>query len=272
MNAHEVVGGLDAGRVKACCATGYSSDVVGLLLGPSYHPGGTTLTRRALDAIGLRPGERLVDVASGLGTTSLLAAQDYGAVVDGVEMSEANVKLAAGAAVATDLAERARFHHGDAEALPLPDAAFDAAICECALCTFPDKATAAHEMRRVLRPAGRVAISDVTADRERLPPELTGIAAWVACVADARTSDEYEQILTTAGLRVTSVERHTQALERMIRQIAARLDLLKMIARPKLEALGVDFARTGPVLDAARVAVERGILDYVLITAEKPCD
>jgi arsenite methyltransferase len=272
MTTHELADGLDATQVKACCATGYSSDLVSLLLGSSYHPGGTTLTRRLLDAIGLQTGERLVDVACGIGATSLLAAQDYGAFVDGVDLSAANVKLAAGAAVATDLADRTTFHHGDAEALPLPDGRWDAVICECALCTFPDKTTAAREMARVLRSGGRLGISDITADRDRLPNELTGIAAWVACVADARTSAEYRHILTEAGLRVTSVEHHTPALERMITQLGARLDLLKMIARPRLEALGVDFTRASPVLEAARAAVRDGVLDYVLITAEKPCE
>lgn len=74
----------------------------------------------------------------------------------------------------------------------------------------------------------------------------------------------------SAGLRVTTIEQHTDALEQMIQQITARLDLLKMIARPRLEALGVDFARTGPVLDAARTAVHDGVLGYLLIVAEKP--
>ena len=56
----------------------------------------------------------------------------------------------------------------------------------------------------------------------------------------------------------------------MISQIAARLDLLKIIARPRLEALGVNLTNTAPILDAARAAVHDGILDYVLITAYKP--
>lgn len=271
MTPREVAGGLDAAQVKACCAAGYSSDVITLLLGSSYHPGGTGLTRRLLDALAVQPGDRLVDVACGVGTTSLLAAQDYGAIVDGVDLSEANVKLAAGAAVATDLADRAHFHHGDAEALPLADAGWDVVICECALCTFPDKATAAREMARVLRAGGRVGISDITADPDRLPPELTGVAAWVACVADARPAEEYRRLLTDAGLRVTAIEPQAQALGRMIHQVAARLDLLKMIARPRVEALGVDFTRVPLVLDAARAAVRDGTLDYVLITAEKPC-
>lgn len=262
--------GLAAAQIKACCATGYSSDLVSLLLGASYHPGGSRMTRDLLDALGLQRGDRMVDVACGVGTTSLLAAREYGVLVDGVDLSEANVKLASGAAVAAGLADRARFHHGDTEALPLADGGWDIVMCECALCTFPDKPTAVAEMARVLRPGGKVGISDITAHRDRLPPELTGIAAWVACVADARPTEEYRAILTEAGLRVTTIERHTQALEATIRQIGARLELLKIIARPRLEELGIDFTRTRPVLEAAGAAVSAGVLDYVLIVAEKP--
>jgi len=270
VSAQPATPGLEPAAIKACCAAGYSSDAVSLLLGSSYHPGGTGLTRRLLDALRLQPGEWLVDVACGVGTTSLLAAQEYGAVVDGVDLSEANVKRATGAAVATGLADLARFHHGDAEALPLADGGWDAVICECALCTFPDKATAAREMARVLRPGGRVGITDITADPARLPAELTGVAAWVACIADARPASEYRALLEAAGLAVTSLEHHSHAMDRMIRQISARLELLKIIARPRLESLGVDLARTGPVLEAADAAVRDGIIDYVLITAERP--
>jgi SAM-dependent methyltransferase len=262
--------GLDPAAVKACCSTSYSSDVVTLLLGASYHPGGTQLTRRLLDTLDVGPGDRLVDIACGVGATSLLAAQEYGAVVDGVDLSEANVKLASSAAAAADLVDRVRFHHGDAEALPLPDAGWDVVVCECALCTFPDKATAAAEMARILGPGGRVGITDITADPARLPAELTGLAAWVACVADARPAGEYCGLLEAAGLRVAAVEHLTQALNRMIEQIAARLDLLKIIARPGLKQLGVDLTGGGPVLDAVRVAVRDGILGYVLIVADKP--
>ena len=61
----------------------------------------------------------------------------------------------------TDASGKVRFL-GDAERLPLPDNTFDALVCECAFCTFPDKATAAAEFARVLRPGGRVGITDVT--------------------------------------------------------------------------------------------------------------
>ncbi|MFA6574841.1 MAG: methyltransferase domain-containing protein [Nocardioides sp.] len=266
MTAHPAA---DAATLKACCATGYSSDVVALLLGPSYHPGGLRLTRRLLDTIEAGPGDRLVDVASGIGTTSLLAAQEYGADVDGVDLSAANVALASGAAQSLGLSGRARFHHGDAEALPLPDAAYDAVVCECALCTFPDKVTAAAEMARVLRPGGRVGLTDITADPRRLPPELTGIAAWVACVADARPVEEYRSILAGAGLRVTAVERHTDALEQLVRQVGARLELVRMTSPGRLEELGIDLTRAGPVLAMVQAAIRDGVLDYVLLVGEK---
>lgn len=272
MTAGETTDGVGPSELKACCASGYSSDVVSLLLGPSYHPGGTALTRRLLDRLGVAPGDRMLDVACGIGTTSLLAAREYGAVVDGVDLSEANVNLAAGAAAAAGLEDVVRFHLGDAEALPLPDRGWDVVVCECALCTFPDKSTAAREMARALRPGGRMGISDITAHRERLPEALTGIAAWVACVADARPAEEYADLLTAAGLRVTTLEHHTSALERMVLQVASRLDLLKMTARPRLEELGVDVARVPAVIEACREAVRDGTLDYVLLVAEKPCE
>jgi arsenite methyltransferase len=256
--------------VKACCAASYSSDLVSLLLGDSYHPGGLRLTRRLLDVLQVEPGERLVDVASGPGTTALLAAAEYDADVDGVDLSPANVRLARGSAAARDIGPRVRFHDGDAEALPLADESADRVVCECALCTFPDKTTAVREMARVLRSGGRLGITDITADRDRLPAELTTLAARVACVADARTAAEYQQLLEGEGLSILALERHDHALERMIRQIEARLELLRMTARARAEGLGVDFAQVRPALDAARAAVRDGILGYVLIAAEKP--
>lgn len=260
----------DPEGIKACCAVGYSSDLVSLLLGDSYHPGGIRLTRRLLDALDLRPDHRLLDVASGLGTTALLAATEYEVYADGVDLAADNVALATGGAAARGLADRVAFHRGDAEALPLPDGGWDVVVCECALCTFPSKPTAVAEMVRVLSPGGRVGITDLIADRDRLPPELRGLDAWVACVADARTPGAYRSMLTDAGLGVVTVEHHDRALDRMIRQIEARLELLRMTARPRLEAAGVDLGRVRPVLDAARAAVRDGIVGYVLMVAEKP--
>ncbi len=259
-----------AGEVKACCAAAYSSDVVALLLGDSYHPGGQALTRRLAAVMGLRTGQSVLDVASGRGTSALTLAGDYGATVVGVDLSAPNVAMADGSAKAAGLGDRVHFRTGDAEQLPVPDGSVDAVVCECALCTFPDKPAAAGEFARVLRPGGRVGITDVTVDPDRLPAELTTLSAWVACVADSRPAAEYADILAGAGLRVTSIERHDEAIARMIDQIEARLQLLQMTARATIESYGVDLGRAAPVLAAARAAVADGVLGYALLVAEKP--
>ncbi|GAA1580024.1 hypothetical protein GCM10009789_37250 [Kribbella sancticallisti] len=256
-------------EIKSCCATAYSSDLVTLLLGESYHPGGLPLTRRLATALELKAGQSVLDVASGRGRSALTLAHEYDATVTGVDLSPANVALSNGAAQAGGLSDRARFKLGDAEMLPCPDSAFDVVVCECALCTFPDKPAAAREFARVLRPGGRVGITDVTAVRDRLPPELTTLSAWIACVADARPAAEYADILADAGLRVIQIEHHDAAIGRMIDQIEARLQFLRLTARAKLEAYGVDASAAAPVLEAARTAVADGALGYALLVAEK---
>jgi arsenite methyltransferase len=259
-----------AREVKACCAATYGSDLVALLLGDAYHPGGLTLTRHLATRLDLAPGGRVLDVACGRGTTALLLAGEYGVAVDGIDLSPGNVVQARGAADAAGFADRTRFTAADAEALPYADGTFDAVVCECAWCTFPDKPAAAHELARVLRPGGSVGISDVVADPARLPPEMTGLAAWAACVADARPLDEYAALLSAAGLRVRRSERHDAAMTRTIDRIEARLGLLRMTARHRAEALGLDFDRAPAVLACARAAVTAGTLGYALLVADKP--
>lgn len=100
------------------------------------------MTRRLADQLGLRSTgdpRRVADIAAGPGASARLLASDYGVAVDGVDISEINVKRAQAAVAQTGLTERVRFHLGDAESVPLPDDTFDALVCECAFCTFPDK-------------------------------------------------------------------------------------------------------------------------------------
>ena len=258
------------GEVKACCAAAYSSDLVALLLGDSYHPGGQALTRRLAAGMELHSGQAVLDVASGRGTSALTIANEHDVSVVGVDLSAANVALSNGAAQAAGLSDRVGFRVGDAEKLPVADGSVDAVVCECALCTFPDKPAAARGFARVLRPGGRVGITDVTVDRDQLPPELTTLGARVACIADARPAAEYADILTDAGLRVSEIEHHDAAIGRMIDQIEARLQFLRLTSGAKLEAHGVDVDRAGPVLAAARTAVADGVLGYALLVADKP--
>lgn len=256
-------GGAEA---KACCATAYSSDMVATLLGASYHPGGLALTRRLTGRLRLRQDTPVLDVACGPGATARAIAAEHGCPVAGVDLSEANIAKAQRDGSRTG--GRLDFRVGDAEALPFADGSFAAVVCECALCTFPDKAVAATEFARVLRPGGRLGITDVTADLDRLPPELTGMGAWIACVADARPLGEYAQILERAGFQIVTTERHDDAIRKMITQIETRLRLVQMTAEAEAEELGIDFDAAPGILEAAREAVDAGILGYGLIVAQ----
>jgi arsenite methyltransferase len=260
----------DRTQIKACCAAAYGQDAVALLLGESYHPGGLALTRRLARALGLRPGQHVVDVAAGAGATARLLAAEFGVTVDGVDLGQSTVKRARSAAGAAGLPATVRFFLGDAERLPLPSGIADAVVCECAFCTFPGKAAAAAELARVLRPGGRAGITDVTVAGGGLPGELTTLTAWVACIADARPVRGYTDILAAAGLRTVRVERHDDALARMIGQIEARLAMLGMTAADRLTAAGIDVPAVLRYTALARQAVADGLLGYALLVAEKP--
>ena len=258
-----------AADVKSCCAAAYSSPAAAFLLGESLHPGGAGLTRRLADAVQLRSGQRVLDVASGRGTTALQLAREYAVAVDGVDLSDASVREATTAARDAGLTARVAFQLADAERLPFEDGTFDALVCECSWCLFPDQALAAGEFARVLRPGGRVGIADVTVGPAGVPADLAELPAWIACLAGARTPDEYIGLLTAAGLTATRVEDHSDALGELVGRIQARL----MLARALIESgaqLNTDAVERGLVLAArAADAVSHGALGYWLVVAQQ---
>lgn len=252
-------------EIKACCAAAYGSPAARILLGHSFHPGGARLTRELVRALGLGAASRAVDVASGPGTSSLLLARETGATVVGVDLSPANVAEATLAAESAELHGRVSFLCGDAEALPLEDASVDGALCECALCTFPDKRAAAAELARVLRPGGRLALSDMTADPARLPEELRTVGAWVACIADARPLEEVAALLSAAGFDVDQPVRHDEALLALLDRVESRLRVLAIAG----VASTAEVEQGAALAALARDAVAASTLGYGSVTATR---
>lgn len=261
----------DTAATKSCCADLYAQDWVRLLLGDSFHPGGPALTRRLGTLLQLGPDDHVLDVAAGPGTSALEIARIFGCRVTGVDYGAAQVARANAAAATAGLAERVQFRHGDAERLPFADGSFDAVLCECAFCTFPDKPTAAAEFRRVLRPGGRLGLSDIALDPSQLPASLQGVLGVVACLADALPAPEYVDLLTTAGLGDFRLEDHAEALRELVQQIDVRLLAVKVAAALGKVALGtVDLARARPLLGEVRAQIHAGNATYVAITGGKP--
>jgi SAM-dependent methyltransferase len=258
---------LGAEELKSCCARLYESDIVRLLLGESYHPGGLTLTRRLARLAGVSAATEVLDVASGPGATALVLARELGASVVGVDLGPATIEAATDRAVEAGLGDRVEFRVGDAERLPVADASVDVVVCECAYCTFPDKVAAAAEMARVLRPGGRVGITDVVLDGDRLGDQLRSLAGWIACLADAQPIETYTALLEGAGLRVFASERHDDAMTAMIDAIEARLTVLRMLGALPPD---LDLDQATELVAQARAAVADGAAGYVLLIAERP--
>ena len=257
--------------IKACCAELYASDLARELLGDSMHPGGLALTGRLGTLLGLSPESHVLDLAAGRGASALYLASRFGCQVLGVDYSAANVGLAQRTAKEEGLANLVRFQQGDAEHLAeFTDASFDAVICECAFCTFPDKRSAMREIARVLRPGGRLGLSDLTRHGP-LPEELQGLLAWIACIGDALPIDAFVAQCKAAGLAVEQVEENDDSLAEMVREIRRRLMGTRLLVSiSQLELPGVDWPRISGMARCAVQAVEDGILGYALIVAAKP--
>jgi arsenite methyltransferase len=258
------------GEVKQCCARVYETDTAKLLLGDSFHPGGLKLTARLGELLRLTEASRVLDVASGKGTSAIFLAERFACEVVGIDYSEQNAEQANRDAAVKALGQRLTFQQGDAESLAFTDGAFDAIVCECAFCTFPDKSRAAHEFARVLRPGGRVGLSDLTRGPE-LPQELAGLLAWVSCIADAQQIEKYAHYLRSAGFSVEAVESHDEALSEMVQQIQGKLFAADVMSGlKKIELPEFNFSEASRMAKAALSAIEAGQLGYAIIMAEKP--
>ena len=254
--------------VKSCCAAAYDSELARALLGDSFHPGGLTLTRRLGELLELRPGMRVLDAAGGKGASAIFLAQQFGCDVVGVDLGPVNVGEALRRAEQAGVSGRVRFLEGDVETVGLASASFHRVICECAFCTFPDKAAAASQFARLLRPEGRIGISDLTRNGS-LPEELEGLLAWIACIADALPADEYKAFLEAASFRAIQIEPHQDALLVMAREIEARLMGLELMAGLKrIEIPGAEFGQARLLARAAKQAIQDHVLGYAIITAE----
>ncbi len=261
---------LDAGDTKGCCAAVYEHPAVRWLLGGELHPGGERLTRRAFAMIELGAADRLLDVASGGGDGAILAASETGCEVVGVDYGSTAVAGANAAAAEHGLTERVSFVEGDAEQLPFAADEFDAVICECSLCTFPDKAQAVAEIRRVLRPGGRVALTDVTADHDRLPEQLNGAMATIACVGSALPRAGYQEFLEAGGFEVIGVESADDDVATMTAGIKDRLRGARILGFDTMIPLDGGLDEAIELVDLAGAAVADGALGYSLFAARLP--
>jgi arsenite methyltransferase len=154
----------------------------------------------------LRQGETVLDLGSGGGIDVLLSATRVGPTgkAYGLDMTEEMLALARRNAAQAG-ASNIEFLKGQIEAIPLPAATVDVVISNCVINLSTDKPAVFAETLRVLKPGGRMGITDVVAEDQLTPEDRAERGAWVGCIAGALTKAEYENELGAAGFADISV-------------------------------------------------------------------
>lgn len=203
------------------------------------------LTDLLIERLELRPGQRMLDVGCGIGTPALRLAGTVEADITGVTINLGQAREANARAAAAGLSHRVKFDHADAMALPYPDASFDAAWAFESLLHM-DRSRALAEMKRVLRPGGRLVIAD-TCQHGPIGPEyqdeLDDAQAKMAIV-EIPSIDDYRAFITGAGLELDElldVSEHTRRTMRIMGEGASehRSDLEEQFGDAARQLIGV---------------------------------
>ena len=166
-----------------------------------------------LGLAGLAAGEHVVDLGSGSGMDAFLAARQVepGGEVVGVDMTDEQL------AKARRLADRdgfsaVRFEQGYLEDAPVPDASADVVISNGVINLCDDKKAVFGEIARMLRPGGRLAISDIVTERQLTEAIVCDVNLWASCIGGAMQQDGYRSAIEGAGLEVRKLQENPQYL------------------------------------------------------------
>ncbi len=185
----------------------------------------------------LQPGETVLDLGSGGGIDCFIAARQVSPTghVIGLDMTPEMIRLA-NENKAKIGASNVEFRLGEIERMPVGDTSVDVIISNCVINLSPDKDAVFAEAFRVLKPGGRLAVSDIVTHGDLPDPVRSNVEAWVACVAGALGEEEYLQKIRDAGFTDVRVEaRGVYGAEQLeeyklnaaLRELIAGLDLAK---------------------------------------------
>lgn len=154
----------------------------------------------------LKPGEVVVDLGSGGGLDVFLAAQKVGqnGRAIGIDMTPEMIARARANAESAGFTN-VEFYHSTIDKIPLPDSSVDCVISNCVINLAPDKSAVLREIFRILKPGGRVAVSDIALKGE-LPKEIaSSLVAYTGCIAGAIKIEDYRAELLKAGFQYVEV-------------------------------------------------------------------
>ncbi len=189
----------------ACCGTpNYSAEELASL--PDAAALASLGCGNPLAVADLQPGDRVLDLGSGGGIDVLLSAKRVGPTgrAFGLDMTDEMLALAQRNATEAG-AENVEFLKGHIEAIPLPADSIDVVISNCVINLAADKQAVFVEIARVLRPGGRLGVSDIVADDALSAAERAEQGSYAGCIAGALSFSEYESGLRDAGLEDISI-------------------------------------------------------------------
>jgi SAM-dependent methyltransferase len=191
-----------------------------------------------IEALALKPGETVLDLGSGGGLDAFLAAQVVGPKgrVIGVDMTPQMLERARANADRSGLSN-VEFRQGRLESLPLEDASVDAVTSNCVINLVPDKQAVFREVARVLRPGGRVAISDIILDGSLPEAVRNDLLAYVGCVSGALLRETYFAKITGAGLEGVEIVSDRDFLATLGDSVPAEIETLLERSGASLEEL-----------------------------------
>jgi len=212
----------------------------------------------------LRPGEVVLDLGSGGGIDVLLAAQRVGptGVAYGLDMTDEMLELARRNALEAGVSN-ARFLKGEIEAVPLADGSVDVVISNCVINLSTDKPRVFAEIARVLRPGGRMSVSDVVADDALTANDRAARGNYAGCIAGALSFSEYAAGLATAGLDGIEILPTHAAVPGMYNAIVRAV-------RPWVRE-GADTMDAAAIAAAAGLATARALPADGLVTVGDAC-
>lgn len=203
---------------------------------------------------GLKQGEVVLDLGCGAGADVFLSAREVGieGKIYGLDMTDEMLDLARKQAVEYGF-ENVEFIKGEIEDIPLPDQSVDVVISNCVISLVPDKEKAFKEISRVLKPGGRISISDIVSTEPMSPALKKNLDVWLGCLGGALLLDDYNSMLGRTGFDSVNIEK------------TRVYDLRNMIDGKKAEANSDDDSHIkvlsdwrGELLAAAITAVRSG--------------
>jgi arsenite methyltransferase len=253
----------------ACCADIYGHPLARWFLGDSLHPGGLALSRKLTSLLNLGPWDRALDLGSGRGVSAVHLARTVGCRVMGVTLEPSGVSAGRELARQQGVHELADFVQGDWNHAPLRPGSFDAVIAECVLSILPDKTAALGECYRLLRPGGRLGLTDVVLNGS-LPRGLDGLLATAGCLGGALSLAQYQQVVEAAGFEMECRQDLPDVASEFLRNISGKLLMAEAAAAlGKVDLPGDLVLQAKSLLSKLREGVDSGVVGYGLVTAHR---